>query len=480
MIIYKNALDVPSVAKTKVTLGNFSGGIGSSDDESVKKVGDAKYIANFDIADGALKAGAGLIEYKLNGKPISLNIENLYAKKFFYFKNYDVESGEDKDVLLCYSSNGTMYFCNLYESEPNFIETGIWFKSTPTAVTYNNGGDNVILLSSQSDPLCVFDGKGFKYVDGAPKFNSMCVHNERVFATEDKKSTSLWFSDDFNPLNWYISIDEAGFIDFPDERGPLLKVISFLDYVYIFREYGITRLSAYGNQEDFSVSNLHCKVGKIYGESVTDCGNYIYFLSSDGIYKFNGVDAVKILDCYDTFLEGVDNSESSGLFYNGKFWLKLKMKIDKKEQNVLLVYNLHSGTSYIMKDCKITSICLFDGKNKEIVAIYDKGVKVARVIDGYGKLFDKPLKKVWQGIESDFSLPCEKILYKITLNLEDDAEVIVSCDGIKHYYKVNSTKNCITPKLKGKNFSVSIVSYNNNPRIYKPIIYFKYLKENLW
>ena len=327
MIVKNNVLKVPSFRKTKVTLGNFSSGVNSANDESVKNISDAKLVCNFDINDGALKPGAGLKEFLINGKTLSLDFEDILPKKFFYFKNFDVETGSQKDVLLCYSSIGLIYVCNLYEDEPKFNQTGICFTSFPTAVTYNNNGKNVMLLSSQSDPLCVFDGENFKFVEGAPKFNSMCVHNERVFATEDKKSTSLWFSDDFNPLNWYISIDEAGFIDFPDERGPLLKVISFLDYVYIFREYGITRLTAYGRQEDFSVSNLHSKVGKIYGESVTDCGNYVYFLSDNGIYKFNGVDAVKVLNCYDNFLNGVDNSDANGIYYNDKFWLNLKMNL---------------------------------------------------------------------------------------------------------------------------------------------------------
>ena len=480
MITYKNAPSVPNYLKTKVTFKNFSGGLGSSGDESIKNYSDASKVFNFDISDGALKAGAGLKEYTLNGSPIVVDDELFAPLKFFYLKNYDIKSGLEKDTILCYSKNGTILVCKLYENEPKLIQTGMWFSSEPTAVTYNNNGENIMLLSSQTDPLCVFSGDGFKFVDGAPKFSSMCVHNERVFATEDKKSTSLWFSDDFNPLNWSISIDEAGFIDFPDERGALLKVVSFLDYVYIFREYGITRLTAYGSQEDFAVSNLHVKVGKIYGESVTDCGNYVYFLSTTGLYRFNGVDAVKILDCYDTFLNGVDNKRASGLFYNQKYWLNLNMKIDGKEQRAVLVYNLQNGTSYLIKDCRITSLCLFDGQNKELIAVYDNGKKVATVLENYGKLFEKPLKKTWQSIETDFSLPCTKILYKLTIELCEEVEIMLSVDGVKHYYTLDKQNNVILPKLKGKDFSISIISYNNNPKITKPTLYFKYLKENLW
>lgn len=480
MIIYKNGVKTPNLSKTKVTIGNFSDGLGALKDESVKKVSDAKAIFNFDISDGSLKAGDGLKEFTIGGKALPSLDNDAFVKKLYYFENSGFDGGSNQEILLAYATNGKMYVLNLLESEPIFIESEVSFKSAPNAVIYNNSGDNVMLLSTFSDALYVYDGTTFKLIEDAPKLSSMCVHNERIFATESDNSTSLWFSDDFNPLNWNVSIEEAGYIDFPDERGTLLKVVSFLDYVYVFREYGISRLTAYGSQQDFTVSHLHCKVGKIYGESVTDCGNYIYFLSSNGFYRFNGLDAVKILDCYDTFLDGVDNKNASGCYYDGKLYVVLDMKIDKKIQNVVLVYNLLNGTSYIMKDCKISSLCVFNGQNKELISVYNDGKKIAKVVKNYGKVFEKPLKKVWQGIESDFSLSCVKNLYKITLNAQEDVEVLITCDGKERVFKLNKQNFAIYPKLKGKYFSISIISYNNNPRIFKPVIYFKYLKEHLW
>lgn len=48
-----------------------------------------------------------------------------------------------------------------------------------------------------------------------------------------------------------MSPDEAGFINFSDECGDVIKVVSFSNYLYVFREYGIFRLTAYGDQNDF-------------------------------------------------------------------------------------------------------------------------------------------------------------------------------------------------------------------------------------
>ncbi len=479
MIYYKNSISVPNVIKKRVTVSDFSDGLGSGKDGGLKNLSNAKYIFNFDVSSGALSAGVGLKEYKINGKPFALE-DGVFPIKLYYYKRYDYANFKDDDRVLCYASNGFIYCLKLFVENSCFTKTQIQFNSIPTAIEYKYNDENVLLMSSQEDELYVFNGDDVVKVDDAPKISSMCVHNERIFATEGNGSTSLWFSDDFNPLNWYISLDEAGFIDFQDERGALLKVISFLDYVYVFREFGISRLSAFGLQEDFSVSNLHFKVGKIYGDSVTDCGEHVYFVSTDGIYRFNGVDAVKILECYDEFLIGVDNSDCQGVYDNQKLYFNLKMKIDGNEEKVVIVYNLETKTSYVLRGAKISWLCPLKNSQKTLLAVYNNGEKVATVVDGYGKLFNKPLKKVWQSNVTDFSIPSKKRLYKVSAITKGDIKLEVLCDGKISKYDIKRSCQDVKPFVKGEEFAMKIISYDNDPKIIRPTLYFSYCKEDLW
>ncbi len=479
MIYYKNSITVPNVIKKKVTISDFSGGLGGIKDGQIKNFSNAKYIFNFDIKSGALSAGVGLKEYKINGKSIILE-DGVLPIKLYYYKHYDYQNFIDDDRILCYASNGFIYCLKLSNASDGFTKTEVQFTSQPTAIEYKYNDENVLLMSSFSDKLYVFNGDEISCVDDAPKINSMCVHNERIFATEGNGSTSLWFSDDFNPLNWYISLDEAGFIDFQDERGALLKVISFLDYVYIFREYGISRLTAFSVQEDFSVSNLHFKVGKIYGGSVTDCGEYVYFVSTDGIYRFNGVDTVKILDCYDDFLKGVDNQDCQGVYDSQKLYLNLKMRIDGDEEKVVIVYDLISKTSYVLRGAKVTSLCLLQGNSKTLLAVYNNGEKIAQLIDGYGKLFGKPLKKVWQSNITDFSVPSKKRLYKFSAITKGDFKLEIISDEKTSKYNLSRSCQEVKPLIKGEEFAIKIISYDNDPKIIKPTLYFSYCKGDLW
>ena len=66
---------------------------------------------------------------------------------------------------------------------------------------------------------------------------SMDIHYERLFVTTTNEKSKVLFSDDLDPTLWSIDLSEAGFIEMVDERGALNRVISFNDYLYIFRDY---------------------------------------------------------------------------------------------------------------------------------------------------------------------------------------------------------------------------------------------------
>ena len=99
---------------------------------------------------------------------------------------------------------------------------------------------------------------------------------------------TLWFSDDLDPTNWNISLDEAGFVEMADENGALLKVLSFFNYVYVFRSYGITRFYATGEQSRFSLMHLFVSSDRIIGDTVCVCGARILFLTQRGLFDFDG------------------------------------------------------------------------------------------------------------------------------------------------------------------------------------------------
>lgn len=459
----------------KITISSFNGGMSGEEDEGVRSLGYSKLSYNFDASDGALKDGEGLECYSI-GLDAVLFPNGVYPLKIYFYKRYDYENDKRDDSFIAYASDGNVYRFNLYAEniQPFFTKIdGLTFSVAPVGITYNYNGNDVLLLSTASDGLKMLNGDEIVEIEGAPPITSMCVHNERIFATTIKNGESVWFSDDFDPTNWNVSLDEGGFINLYDNKGDILKVVSFDGYVYVFRSYGITRITAYANQEDFTVTHLQTSQGKIFKNSVTICGDNVIYLAEDGFYKFNGVNAYRVMRCYDAYLKGVDNSTAEGVFSNGKLYMKLKMRLSGTIEDVVIVYKADDKSTYVIKDCNVTSIAAADGEIRHAVATYKNCNFMCYFVSG-GCLFSTPYLKVWKSADTDFGVPSVvKRLEKIRFITDCDVTVTVTADDAKSKtYKVKGGGvREIKPYIKGETFSLEFKSEKRFSRIVSPTIY---------
>ncbi len=471
-------LKVPNVIKKKFTLSSFQGQMNSNLDESVKPIFSVDKMFNFDNKDGVLKGADGLEELQIKGQNIAFS--NCKPLKVFYYNRFDLLNSKEDDRLIVYCDDKKVYSLKLNEENSEFVEIeNLIFNEIPSVINYKWYDEDVLIMSTSIDGLYLLNGDTFTFVEGAPAITSMCVHSERLFITTNNDENTIWFSDDFDFTNWYISLDEAGYITLADNRGKLLRVFSFLNYVYVFREYGISRIYAYGDQEDFSVENLYSGHGKIYKDSITFCGNSIIFLATDGVYRFNGVECVKILKEYDEYLKGVNNDNSQGIYFDTELKLLLNAKIDGREQNVILNYNLYDKHSYLLKDFDIVSLTKLKGEYYGLVCTTQDGKVCA--FNKSGNLCKKPLKKIYKCNKTDFMINTDnKKLYELKVNTNGRTQIVIEVDNVKHFYLVNERNQTIYPNLIGENFSFEITTYKDKPVISKLIVYFSYIKEHLW
>lgn len=472
-------LKVPSVLRKKFTLSSFSGQMNSNVNELVKPIFSIDTAFNFDNKDGVLKVAGGLEELKIKDEKINF-FTDFKPIKVYYYNRFDLLNSKEDDRLIVYCDNKKIYSLKLNEQDSNFIEIeNLIFNEIPSVINYKMYDDDVLIMSTKTDGLYILNGDSITFVDGAPAITSMCVHSERLFITTSNDENTVWFSDDFDFTNWFISLDEAGYITLADNRGKLLRVFSFLNYVYVFREYGISRIYAYGNQEDFSVENLYSGHGKIYKDSITFCGNSIIFLATDGVYRFNGVECVKILKEYDGYLKGVDNDSAQGIYFDSELKLLLNFKIDNRIERVILNYDLYDKHSYLLKDFKVVSLTKLKGDYYNLACVNEDG-KIC-IFTKSGNLCGKSLKKVFKCCKTDFSISTnKKKLYELKVDTDGKTQIVIEVDNVKHFYVVNEYNNTIYPNLEGENFSFEIVSYKDKPVISKLIVYFSYIKENLW
>ena len=473
-----------SYKKYSYQVSNFLQGISSGEyDSGIVPINTAISSYNFDFSGGNLKSGNGFYEalLELFADDCKENVKNQLKGigsiiKIFVYKNYNNTSEKRDDKLILLSSDLNLFILNLKGENTSLDRIrNITFTSVPSAISYRLNGEDVLIFTSETDNMVVYDGFNLPYeVLDAPKISSMDIHYERLFVTTINEKSKVLFSDDLDPTLWSIDLSEAGFIEMVDERGALNKVISFNDYLYIFRDYGISRLTAFGDQEGFSVSHLFVSSAKIFAGSVTVCGDRILFLANDGLYSFDGFNATKILtNISNSFSK--DNANCVGAFFEGKYFLGLSVKFDDVDfdeagfkNNCLLEYDIKTKNYKITRGVDIIHIesVMVGGYEKLYLCLrsnINENYSVCS-IDKTGEYLGLKLKKVWKTDFYGFSKKQKnKCIRSVSLYLQGDpASLTVESDtGYNKTIELVSGANTYNFYVFGSKFKFTFISHGN-------------------
>ena len=400
---------------------NYRRAFAASFDKGMNRRAD-KRVLPFDCATeaynvctdtGALTAGYGAVATDIPAR----------FGKVFYYKRADDDGGEKGFYIAHDSASSKMYGGGSDPADWREIE-GARFASAPSGVNYRLYGDDVFLLCG-NEGMAVIDGLlRAVTVPGAPCVTSTAMHNERMFVTIGGRRNAVWFSDDLDPTNWNPELDEGGFIELEGESGRLNKVVDFGGYVYIFRDYGISRLAAYGDQSEFSIGNLFVSSGRIYGDTVAVCGDRILFAADDGIYSFDGLTAAVI--CRDLGTP-VASGGATACFFGGRYYLA--SGAEGSVNDTLTVVDPRTKEAVVHKGMRITgfSPIVVPGGEKLLISSPDSGYlgKIALGVDWFGV----KQKRAWRSGASDLGLPERtKMICDVYLDTEYDCTVTVTTE----------------------------------------------------
>lgn len=367
----------------KKNIKDFRGAINLKLDENLIGLNAGKMAYNFAFSSGSLKGDCPFQALNCRyfgslGVPDSLFTSEMSLQDgvITYYEKFDESTGNRLDKLIFIDKFYNVYYMNLYDEEHKFVSLNLQFNSKPVTFCYNHYGEDCIIFCSKSDNMVLWDGVNSpEYIIDAPSIVSCAVHKERCFAVVENEPYTLWFSDDLDPTNWNVGLLDAGFIKMMDGRGKLLKVLSFGGYLYIFRERGISRLTASGAQEDFYLTHLFTSSGKILEDSITVCGDRIIFVATDGVYAFDGSTTNRILEN----LGDLFNKETTaiGSYFDGKYYLATKIKFfDDKyadsnyKNNLLFAFDVESGEFELYRGLDVQSMTpLVTGEFNSLVVL---------------------------------------------------------------------------------------------------------------
>lgn len=467
----KSSLNTPRRAYRNLTIAKFSKGVNSKLAETVLPLDVAEFAYNFDFDSGVLMQGMGIATSNIVDKmPVSAGVMSIWM--------YHKRVPDEHTYMMLADNDGDVYYRDIDSG-------GVWTKlddikltSRPKAVAYRLYGEDVMIITTPTDGMYTWDGiRAVNKIESVPLITSMTIHFERMFVTTSDHPDAVWFSEDLDPTNFGTELNEGGFIELVDERGAPLTALSYLNYVYIFREYGITRLTAFGGQEDFAASNLFVSSGKIYPRTIMLCGDSVVFLASDGLYMFDGMSTVRILDNLTNLI--VPSPLATAVFANGKYYLALNMDfgdgeygVEKEihDNNAMIILDTSTGNYTISRGFDVVDLSYFASVNQVIAVLKDGSVGM---VSKNGSYFDTPLKKVWRVGMSDLNYPSRvKTVRQMDIHAKYDMELVLRTETSTKTVKVKAS-NTITRirlNLKCKLFGMDIISYQPTVYISRPTL----------
>jgi hypothetical protein len=159
----------------------------------------------------------------------------------------------------------------------------------PTASTFmvseKPGGDPVITTSAGSNAFRVRVSRMNRPLGG-----SLALHRERVWIAGDKsRPNSAFFSDDSDPTNWAIGVDDAGEMVNPSWDGDAVTAVANLfDNIVVFKSSSMFRIVG-TNPGEYQTAPVLSTVGTVSPATICQWQNAAFFLSPRGIMVYNGI-----------------------------------------------------------------------------------------------------------------------------------------------------------------------------------------------
>ncbi len=376
-----------------------------------------------------------------------------------YFRQYFADSNTTQHRILVHSTNKKLYVHQMYSG----AGTLIWlykleFDEPPICLTYKLNGSDTIILSSP-EKMVVWPTNNSPYiVSDVPIITSMSISNKVLFCTIAGEADKIWFSTTLNPELIGTASDYTQYFTLEGERGYARKILTFSENLYVFRDYGITRINYY-SARNIDQKQVYLSDSKIFSDTVQVCGDVVMFMTRDGLYSFDGINVKKRVLGIEHMIDK-DNYNAKAESLQDKYYLALKLDFDdgksilceneEYKNNALLIVDMHDFSYEILRGVDIKNLLPLKTElvEKMLVTFNSDYQKYIGEIDNSSKIFQDDLPKSF----------CTNQL------LPDDLDEIIIRKII-----VNASPN-ITIDFLTDNDKMSFTTYTNGINIFETIL----------
>jgi len=423
----------PKGKERRVRFDRFA--LGLENGKSVDGTLVATHSKNCDLSEGTLRCGVGRSPFT-DAYGAEKSIEGATALTVFSYRsglhNYKYRFG--------YTNGAGGLF--LYNQSSGAFEDVLGAGSEVQLFEAMNGSKEVVLFAYG-------DGGAWSYVRSGTltkvfsrKTVAGCFYGERAFLVN--YPFTLNYSVALAPENFESGVEEGGKIELPVRRGILHSFAELDGCLYGFCDEDVVRLRAQGSALDFQAERVDVAVGEIYKGSVRACGRYVFFLTADGLWAFDGKNAKRVLEEL-KILPAQEERKCFSASVGGKYYLEY---VDRAGETRSIVVNQDGKSGYFSYSKSVLSDCAGRGlflENGYAYRVDDKG----SLPEGEVYSFDS---------ECDFGCLEEKTLKTLTVNGRGKAKIKIASERAEKSLDVELAdgEKEFDVQLKGKRFSLRI------------------------
>ena len=388
---------------------------------------------------GVIEATFPKNEIDLEG--IKLNIEGAGISTIdglAYFKQYYPSNKSSVYRLLVHAGDKKVYINQLLCGINGlFWLYNLSFENPPIILSFKQNDRDAIILTDKEKMQVWETGYSPYTITDAPVITSMCMNDGVLFCTLQEPAFKIWYATNLDVEN-VGNIDKfSGYISLDDDLGYARKILTFDENVYIFRDYGISKVNFSKNSATFS--QIYHSNTLVFADTISACGKYVLFATRDGIYSFNGVSVNKLkLDIFD----GVDftNSRFACASLGDEYYLSARINFNDSNKimcengdyvnNALIIVDVEDMSHQVIRGVDVGSLLAVKTEVFEKVLVTFNSVynmKIGELINE-AVCFDENLPKVWR-VENLIDDLGTKLINRLTVNAKKGVKFTFLYDG---------------------------------------------------
>ena len=277
--------------------------------------GDWQWSSTTTIATGKTSNNSG---GTWSSTSVGFNFKTYVATNSKFLGGFRFTPSSGTNVTV--EAHGTvLYSVNDLTGATTSIQTGLSGSATDY---YFDQADDKLFWTNEFDNIKYWDGTTITTINGWTTNNKgkfIVFHKNRLFTVDPSDPTKIIYSE----LGDYEASSSTNFLYAPSPKSgdPIVGITVFQDNLLVFTRK--TKYVLYGDDPgNFVLRQSSGKKGAVNQNVIKSDPNYVYYLSDDGVYRYNGSADELISDMIQTEIDSMnDKTKASAIVHNNYYRL---------------------------------------------------------------------------------------------------------------------------------------------------------------